>query len=264
MQQSEWDPKQYQKFRAERSQPFYDLLDMVEEQLGMKVVDLGCGTGELTWVLHTRLEAAETLGLDNSETMLGKGVAAEIAGLEFTLGSIQDFDIPDAHLLFANASLQWVPDHVSLFAHLTQLLSPGGQIAVQVPCNDDHPAYMAAAELAQLEPFRTALGGYVRKTAVLPPEDYAILLRELGYIESDVFVKVYVHSLPNRDAVAEWVKGSLLTAYKKRMDPATYETFEHAYRGKLRKVLSDNEPFLFSFKRIFMWGRRGEGTLVTL
>jgi hypothetical protein len=38
-----WDPKQDAQFRAERGQPFYDLMALVEIKLGMRVVDLGCG-----------------------------------------------------------------------------------------------------------------------------------------------------------------------------------------------------------------------------
>ena len=37
-----WQPDQYARFRAEREQPFYDLLDLVEPVFGGRVVDLGC------------------------------------------------------------------------------------------------------------------------------------------------------------------------------------------------------------------------------
>jgi trans-aconitate methyltransferase len=65
-----WDPRQYDKFEREREQPFYDLLALVHRSTGMRVVDLGCGTGKLTRVLHERLDARETIGLDRSEKML--------------------------------------------------------------------------------------------------------------------------------------------------------------------------------------------------
>src|SRR5262245_5272780 len=58
-----WNPDQYGRFRAERSQPFFDLLELVRARPGMRVVDLGCGTGELTAAMHRRLEARETVGV---------------------------------------------------------------------------------------------------------------------------------------------------------------------------------------------------------
>ena len=264
MTQSSWNPDQYHKFRAERSRPFYDLLEMVRPNQGMRIVDLGCGTGELTWVLHERLEAAETLGVDSAETMLGKGVAAEIAGLTFQAGRIEDFAREDYHLIFANASLHWVENHPDVLAHMTQLLCPGGQIAIQVPVNNDHPAYTAADEIASLQPFVSALKGFVRRSPVLAPERYAGLLDQLGYPEQEVLLRVYLHKLKNREELVEWARGSFLTAYQSRMDEDLFETFLHVYTNRLRKVLPDERPFLFTFKRLLVWGRRGKGTMVTL
>ena len=70
-----WDPGQYQRFAAERAAPFHDLLSLVRPVPGGRVVDLGCGSGELTAQLHRRLEAAATLGLDSSPA--ARAVGAE-------------------------------------------------------------------------------------------------------------------------------------------------------------------------------------------
>ena len=71
-----WDPGQYERFAAERAAPFHDLLSLVRPVPGGRVVDLGCGGGELTAQLHRRLEAGETLGLDSSPAMLERAAAA--------------------------------------------------------------------------------------------------------------------------------------------------------------------------------------------
>ena len=78
---SDWNPEQYGRFRDERARPFFDLLDLVQPRPGMRVVDLGCGTGELTRELHRRLAARETIGIDNSPAMLAKSAAFAGDGL---------------------------------------------------------------------------------------------------------------------------------------------------------------------------------------
>ena len=66
-----WDPQQYQRFQAQRAQPFHDLLALVEHlPPDARVADLGCGTGELTRHLHDTLAPRETFGVDR-----GKGPA---------------------------------------------------------------------------------------------------------------------------------------------------------------------------------------------
>ena len=91
MTQDVWNPAQYERFRDERSQPFFDVLSFVRPRPGMRVVDLGCGTGELTRALHRRLEARETLGIDSSESMLARSRAHAGEGLRFERRDILAF-----------------------------------------------------------------------------------------------------------------------------------------------------------------------------
>src|SRR5215204_6369461 len=88
---ADWHPEQYGRFHGQRAQPFFDLLDLVEPQAEMRVVDLGCGTGELTRELHRRLSARETTGIDNSPAMLAKSAAFAADGLRFEQGDIGTF-----------------------------------------------------------------------------------------------------------------------------------------------------------------------------
>src|SRR5712691_12060504 len=136
---STWDPQQYAQFRAERSQPFYDLAALVETKRGMRVVDLGCGDGVLTAWLHQHLTALEALGVDNSETMLAAALKQGAEGLRFERANIATFTAKRPFdLVFANASLHWEPNHEKLLPRLCALLTPGGQIAVQIPAMDEH------------------------------------------------------------------------------------------------------------------------------
>jgi len=255
--QGAWDPEQYERFGVQRTQPFYDLLALVRSRPGMRVVDLGCGTGGLTQVLHRRFAAAETMGIDNSPAMLAKSGAFVEEGLRFERADIRDL-APDHRydLIFSNAALQWVPNHKELLYRLTASLAANGQLAVQVPANDDHPSHVVAAEVAGEEPFREVLGGYTRRNHVLEPEGYAILLDRLGFRDQHVRLQVYGHRLGSREEVVEWVKGSLLTDYRGRMPAEPYQRFLDRYRERLIPQLEDTRPYFYPFKRILMWAQR--------
>ena len=88
---SDWNPEQYGRFREERARPFFDLLDLVQPRPGLRAVDLGCGTGELTQELHRRLSARETIGIDKSPAMLAKSALFAGDGLRFEQGDIGAF-----------------------------------------------------------------------------------------------------------------------------------------------------------------------------
>jgi trans-aconitate 2-methyltransferase len=257
MMQDTWNPNQYERFQDERSQPFYDLLALVQPRPSMRVVDLGCGTGELTAELHRRLQARETLGVDSSAAMLVKSAAFAGAGLRFERGDVAEFTAPRAYdVVFSNACLQWLPGHEDLLHRLTEALDAGGQLAVQVPANHDHPSHALAHAVAREAPFRDALNGYTRSKPVLEPEEYALLLHRLGYREQHVRLQVYGHHLPSRDDVVEWVKGTLLTDYQRRLPADLWPRYLARYRECLLPRLEDVRPYFYPFKRILFWGRR--------
>jgi trans-aconitate 2-methyltransferase len=250
-----WDPDQYRRFAAERRRPFDDLVAMVEPVPGGRAVDLGCGTGELTADLHRHLGAAETVGLDTSAAMLERAAAHAAPALRFEQGDLGSWRTPDddpVDVVFANASLQWVPDHPALLERLAAALAPGGQLAFQVPANHDHPSHTVAAELGA----ELGLGPVGPGATVLPPEDYATLLHGLGLGVPRVRLEVYGFDLPAAADVVEWTKGTLLTGYRARLDAAGYERFEAEYRRRLADRLGDRRPYFYAFKRILAWARR--------
>lgn len=243
-----WSPEQYERFAAERRQPFVDLLSLVEQRPGMRVVDLGCGTGELTRELHESLSAEETVGVDSSETMLLK--AGHFGGemLRFEKGDIEAFVTERPYdLIFSNAALHWVPDHEKLFVRLTNFLAMDGQIAVQMPANDSHPSHSVAAEVAK------EFGVEPRADFVLPVEKYAELLYGLGYKRQNVRMQVYGHVLPSSDDVAEWVRGALLTHYQSLLSPDRFEEFLAEYRKRLLGAIGESRPYFYTYKRVLMW-----------
>ena len=256
MTSGDWDPQQYARFAEERSQPFYDLAALVERRPAMRVVDLGCGGGALTAWLHRELAAAETVGVDRSEAMLAGAAEHAADGLRFEAGDIRDWEPPQpVDLLFSNAALQWVEGHEALWPRLASLLAPGGQLTVQMPMNDDHASHVVARRMAGEEPFRSWLDGYERSFPTLAPQRYAEVLYELGFEPRHVRVQVYEHLLPNTQAVVEWVKGSLLSAYRDRLPAEHYATFLAEYERRLLAELGEHEPFYYPYKRVLMWGR---------
>ena len=251
-----WKPEQYERFREERSRPFFDLLSLVRPRPGMRVVDLGCGTGELTRVLHERIGARETLGIDSSPSMLARTAAVAGGGLRFERADVAAFAGRDYDLVFSNAALHWVADHEALFARLTGALAAGGQLAVQMPANFDHPSHVVAAEIRRDPEFHDALEASTEAARnVLPPERYAALLERLGYPEQHVRLAVYGHRLASRDEVVEWVKGTLLTETERCLGPDAFAAFLARYRERLLARLPDERPYFFTFKRILLWAR---------
>lgn len=243
-----WNPEQYQRFKEERSAPFVDLCGLIRIRPGLEVIDLGCGTGELTCRLAALLPGSRVTGIDASAEMLAQ--ATPCAGVCFrqediaTVGGSWD-------LIFSNAVFHWLDDHESLIPRLFSLLRPGGQLVVQIPNNNAFPSHTCIVATAGEEPFRSALGGWTQSSPLLPLDDYARLLHQAGAVEMTVMEKVYPHPVPDSDAIADWTAGTTLIPYMERLPAELHAWFMERYREKLRQVWPSG-PVLFTFRRILL------------
>jgi trans-aconitate 2-methyltransferase len=243
-----WNPDQYHQFKQERSAPFDDLLQLVNCRDGLEVVDLGCGTGELTRRLADTLPNSRVLGIDSSPEMLAKAHSQARPGLDFRLGQIEKVS-GQWDLVFSNAAIQWVDDHTALIPRLLSMVKPGGQIVVQLPSNHASYAHEAIIETAVQSPFREALNGWTRTFPVLPVDQYAELLYANGGRNLTVIEKVYPHVLKDADAVCEWTRGTALVPYLERLPESLHAPFLERYTERLRAHWSES-PVFYGFRRI--------------
>lgn len=250
-----WQPERYERFRAERDRPVHDLLAMVEPRAGARAADLGCGTGRHTPLLHARVGASTTVGVDASARMLADSNRYAEPGIRFMAGDLRTAGDGHWDVLFANASLQWVPDHERLIPALVDRLAPHGQLAFQVPANFDHPSHTVADEVGRafgLEPL-------ARNIDSLRPARYAEVLWASGLRDLDVSERIYGVAMDRTDDVLAWVSGTLLTRFESRLDGEAFGRFRETYRRRLLEALGDpdgSQPYFYAFPRILCRGRR--------
>jgi trans-aconitate 2-methyltransferase len=257
-----WDPEQYHKFQNERFAPFEDVLRLIHVCYGMNVIDLGCGTGELTRRLADYLPDSDVVGIDPSPQMLERAATQVRPGLGFEPGTVEAAT-GTWDLVFSHAAIQWVDDHLSLVPHLLSLVRPGGQLAVQLPSNHGHPAHTLIAEIATEEPFRQALNHWVRRSPVLSIDTYAELLYRHGARELTVLEKVYPHVLDGPDPLLEWTSGTVLVPYFERLPRPLQEAFIDRYRDRLRACYPAG-PVFYGFRRtIFVATQPKQGSTLT-
>lgn len=159
---SDWNPSLYLHFAAERSRPAVELLARVPLENIKYAADLGCGPGNSTALLHQRWPAARITGIDSSPAMIAEARSA-LPDCQFVEADIRNWQPEQAlDLIFANASLQWLPDHYELFPHLVSLLNSHGVLAIQMPDNWLEPTHVLMREVAweQNYPERTAAFSY--------------------------------------------------------------------------------------------------------
>jgi trans-aconitate 2-methyltransferase len=252
-----WDPGLYLRFQDLRLRPALELLGRVDLAAPATAVDLGCGTGTSTRLLRERWPLARITGVDNSADMLA--AAAKAGGdLTWTQADLGAWAPPEpVDLIFANASLQWVPDHARLLPRLFSHLAPGGVLAVQMPANHGEPAHRLIREVAAQGPWRTHFEGFDPWHPPLPPEVIHRLLAPLG-AELDQWDTVYQQVMAGVPAILAWVKGTALRPFLDRLDSGEGAAFEATYLAALAPAYPEltGGHTLFPFRRRFLVAKR--------
>jgi trans-aconitate 2-methyltransferase len=250
-----WNPELYGQFETQRAAAFADLLALIDVRTGLRVVDLGCGDGALTARLADHLPGSDVLGLDSSPEMLARARDHVRPGLRFEPGDLSAL-AGEWDLVFSYAALQWVPDHRALVPCLLACVRSGGQIAVQMATDHDHPARVLLRETACEVPFYNALGGWTRPILAQSIDTYAGLLFAGGMQAITVFEKIYPVALPDVDAVIDWYRGTALIPYLDRLPDALHAPFLDHYRARLL-ALWPTGPILYTGKRIVFAALKG-------
>src|SRR5208282_777038 len=228
----DWNPILYAKFESERMRAARDLLAQVPLAAADLVYDLGCGPGNSAELLLRRFPRAKTIGLDTSDAMLAHArIRAPKA--EFVKQDIAHWapeDRPD--VIFANAALQFLPDHDRLFPRLMSFLAPGGVLAVQMANTARESSHALMRMVAAEGPWSSR------------PAPSRV----------DVWMTTYVHPLEGPQSIADWFAGSTLQPFLERLDDDERCEFLARYRNGLKEAypVQPDGRTLFAYPRLFI------------
>ena len=198
------------------------------------------------------------IGLDNSPGMLAKA-RERLPGSTFEEADIVSWQ-PEARfdLIFANAVLQWVPDHPGLLTRLVSFLEDGECLAVQMPNNLDEPSHRLMEQVANQSSWAVKLASAsAMKEKIGTFEDYYSWLQQAG-CKVDVWQTTYVHPLDGAGAIVEWFKSTGLKPY---LDPLSSEE-QAEYLQRYREEIAMAYPtqadgkVLLRFPRLFFVAQR--------
>jgi trans-aconitate 2-methyltransferase len=248
-----WDPRQYSRFAGQRLRPALDLITRIPVEQPQTVVDLGCGTGNVTRILRSRWPGARITGVDGSPQMLAEA-KKEQGGIVWEQSELGSWNPAEKYdLVFSNAALHWLDDHPALFARLVGYIASGGVLAVQMPRNFAAPSHTLMHELASSPPWRDALARLLRPMPVLEPAAYYGLLSP--WVRTlDIWETEYLQILEGENPVAEWTKGTWLAPLLAALAPSARAAFETEYRQRVAQAYprqADGKT-LFPFRRLFM------------
>ncbi|MED5618359.1 trans-aconitate 2-methyltransferase [Ideonella sp. BN130291] len=254
----DWNPALYTCFEDERTRPAVELLARVPLQAAQGVFDLGCGPGNSTELLVRRFPQASVVGTDNSPAML-EAARSRLPQVRFELSDIRTWQAEAADLIYANASLQWLPGHDTLLPRLFGMLAPGGVLAVQMPDNLDEPSHRLMRETAADARWAALIGDAATLRArILPADAYYDLLAP-GAASVDIWRTTYHHRMGSPADIVQWLRGTGLKPFVDALPAPLQAEFLHDYEQRIGHAYSRRADGsrLLAFPRLFIVAQRG-------
>jgi len=248
-QTSTWDSELYQSSHAFVWQFGRDLLTMLMPKAGERILDVGCGTGQLTAEIAE--SGAQVVGLDQSAEMI-KAAKQNFPDLRFEVADIaattynSEFDA-----VFSNAALHWVRNQEGAVTAIARALKPSGRFVFEMGGRGNigqiwNAATQALAEMGVQNPEKLSPWFYPSIA------EYAPMLESRGLLVT--FAVLFDRPTPlegGEQGLRAWLE-MFATFASHLLTPGQREEFMRRIEELARPALFHNGEWTVDYKRLRM------------
>jgi trans-aconitate 2-methyltransferase len=189
----DWDAATYDRLPIPMTRWGEEVVGWLELAGNERVLDAGCGTGQVTAALRDRLPNGEVIALDGSPSMIERARAR--LGHDRVEYLIADLRRPlpidgAVDAILSTATFHWIADHDAMFANLAAVLAPGGQLAAQ--CG-------GAGNIASIEAALRDMGADPGRKHFATPEATAARMAAAGFVDIECWLHQEPTPLPGAD-----------------------------------------------------------------
>lgn len=239
-----WDSQRYldrHHFIIERGQALVDLLD---PQAGERILDLGCGTGDIA--RHIAERGARVVGIDASPDMIA-AARGRFPDLDFRVADAADLPFEaEFDAVFSHAVLHWVTRAENAARAFSRALKPGGRFVAEFGGQRN----CAAMEAAFAQALKQVAGrDYVSPLYFPSLPDYAGLLQANGLSVRAAWYFDLPTPLKGEDGLRQWLL-QFLPHHLDGLDPGQAEAVLSATEAALRPAIWRDGAWWADYRRL--------------
>jgi trans-aconitate methyltransferase len=236
---SNWDAERYQSRHSYVWRHGESLIDLLESRPGERIIDLGCGSGQLT--ARIAESGAEVTGIDRSPEMIAQA-RENFPQIEFRVADAGAFRADEpVDAVFSNAALHWVKNAADAAACVWRALKPGGRFVAEFG-GKGNTRKLLEAVFAETGPVE--IPWYYPSVG-----EYASLLEEQGFEVRNVMFFDRPTRVEGEDGLEDWLVmfgGALFSG----MNEARRGEARRAVARRLRPSMYRDGGWIIDYRRL--------------
>jgi trans-aconitate 2-methyltransferase len=187
----DWDAATYDRVSEPQVEWAAEVLGRLPLRGDETVLDAGCGSGRVTFLLLERLPAGHVIAVDSAPSMVEH--AREALGERATVfrANLTELELSErVDAVFSNAVFHWIADHQLLFERLFAALGPGGRLVAQCGGAGNVERFHRAADAVGSEaPYAAYLAGWTGPWNFAGADETAVRLRRAGFSDVEAWLE---------------------------------------------------------------------------
>lgn len=234
-----WDAQGYQARHSYVFRYGQGVVELLDPQKGERIVDLGCGSGQLTAEIAAR--GASVIGIDRSEEMIAQA-RANFSEIDFRIADATTFEIDgEADAVFSNAALHWIKDARGAIDRVWRALKPGGRFVLEMGGKGNAGSVVRAVREVAGE---VELPWYYPTVA-----EYAALLEARGFEPRMMTLFDRPTEVEGENGLEDWLIMFGSTLFR-GMDEARQREIRRAIADRLRPAMYRDGSWWIDYRRL--------------
>ena len=253
-----WDAASYAANRGHHEAHDEAFLATLPLRRRDRILDIACGSGELTSAVAAMVPDGHVVGLDGSSSMIDAASRAAGANQSFVLGPAQQLRalVVGRYFdgIYSRAALHWVPrpDWPGVLSAARDMLVDGGWFRIECGGGDN-----VAAPQQFLDDISRSLGGPVAPWNFLPAGAALDLVEGAGFA---VGRGDWVRTIPqrrsfDRESILGWLHSQCEQAYLIGLPPERHDAFRTEMTERIDELRQTNGTFDVTFVRLDLLAR---------
>ena len=223
------------------------------------ILDLGCGDGVLTKDLAELVPNGTVVGIDASENMIKKAKESQANNLTFIVMDIDAINFKNEFdIIFSNATLHWIKDHIRLLSNCYDSLKPSGIIRFNFAGDGNCSNFNAIVQQAMIFPeFKRYFENFIWPWFMPKIDDYNRLIQSNNFTEIKTWEENTDRYFATADDMTKWIDQPSLVPFLKVIGDKDKTSFRDMVVDQMIQKTKQPDGRCFeTFRRINIFARK--------